>query len=90
MCDHAQGPGLVRRWSGAAATTVTGTSGSAHSSTAFAKQSSEEGHVGGVLPTCSSADRRVVVEWGPNEKSQLYVTHVPVVQRMGVVADADG
>jgi hypothetical protein len=83
VCDHARGPGLARRWTGAAATTVTGTSGSAHSSTAFAKQSSEEDHVGGVLPTSSSADRRVVVEWGPNEKSQLYVTHIPVVHVWG-------
>lgn len=43
---------------------------SVHSSTASVKRSDEESHTENV-PTSSTADRRVVVGWGPNEKSQL-------------------
>ena len=53
--------------------TGTVASRSAYSSAAFVKQSNEEDRTEGV-PTSSIADRRVVVGWGPNEKSQLYVT----------------
>lgn len=47
---------------------------SAYSSAAFVKESKQEDHAEDV-PTSSIADMRVVVEWGPSEKSQLYVTH---------------
>ena len=50
---------------------------STHSSATFAKQSNEEDRTEG-LPNSSIADRRVVVGWGPNEKSQLYVVHALV------------
>lgn len=75
MCERVLGgPGLgykLRRWTGVPA--GAGTPRSIHSSAVFAKQSSEEVRVEGVPKTSSTADRRVVVEWGPNEKSQLCV-----------------
>jgi hypothetical protein len=43
---------------------------SVHSAAAFVKRLDEEGHTGDV-PASSTTDRRVVVGWGPNEKSQL-------------------
>jgi len=61
----------VRRWTGVETGAVI--SRSTHSSAAFVKQSNEEDHAEG-LPTSSIADRRVVIGWGPSEKSQLYVT----------------
>jgi len=73
----------VRGWTGTE--TVTRTSRSTYSSAAFVKRSSEEDHTEGV-PTSSTTDRGVVVGWGPNEKSQLYV-RMPQL-RMG--ADTDG
>lgn len=62
----------MRKWTGVA--TVAVASGSTHSSAAFAKRSSGEGNVEGV-PTSSTADRGIIVGWGPNEKSRLYVLH---------------
>jgi len=53
--------------------TVAVASRSAYSSATFA-QSNEKDPAKGV-PTSSIVDRRVIVGWGPNEKSQLYVTH---------------
>jgi len=47
-----------------------------HSSAVFANQPSEGGRLKGVPATSLTADRRVVVEWRPNEKSRLYVGHV--------------
>ena len=74
----------MRRWTGTP--TVTFASRSAHSSAAFAKQSSDEDHVEGV-PTSSTMDRRVVVEWGQNEKSRLCVGFS---LSRGCGADVDG
>lgn len=48
---------------------VTVASRSAHSSAAFSKRPSEG------VPVSSVTDRRIVVAWGSNEKSQLYVAH---------------
>lgn len=53
-----------------AASAVGVVSRSAHSSTVFGKRSGKEGDAEGV-PASSIADRRAVVEWGPNEKSRL-------------------
>lgn len=62
----------MRIWTGVEIGTIA--SRSVYSSAAFVKQSNEEDHTDGV-PSGSIADRRIVVEWGPNEKSRLYVTH---------------
>ena len=77
-CDRqVPGRGLgVERWKGVR--TIAVTSRSPYSSAASVKQSNEEDHTEGV-PTSSIGDRRVVVGWGPNEKSQLYVASASLV-----------
>jgi len=62
-----RGPVGLRGWTGVA--TVAVAPRFAHSSAASAKESGQEGHAGGV-PSSSTMDRRVVVEWG-SEKSRL-------------------
>ena len=61
------------------------TSRLAHSSAEFSKGLSEA-HVEGA-PTSSATDRRVVVEWRPNERSRLYVPYP--LPAHGVLMSAD-
>jgi hypothetical protein len=53
-----------------------------YSSHPFSKQSDGGNHMKGHLPTCRTLDRKVVVEWKPDEKSMLYVSGSIVVARM--------
>ena len=62
------------------APTVAVASRFAHSSAAFAKQPHEEDHTES-LPTSSVMGRRVVVQWGPNEESRLYVCQTIIRNR---------
>jgi hypothetical protein len=75
----------VRRWTGVA--TVAVTFRSAHSSAVFAKQSGEEDRAESV-PTSSTTDGRVIVGWGLNEKSWLYVVCPLLANKVLILADS--
>ena len=62
------------------APTVAVASRFAHSSAAFAKQPDEENHTGS-LPMSSVMDMRIVVQWGLNEESRLYVRQTIIRNR---------
>ena len=73
-CDRTRGRELgVRGWRGATIV-IPFASRSTHSSATFAKRLDEGDRTEGV-PTSSTIDRRIVVGWGSNEKSQLYAVH---------------
>ena len=72
MWERTRGRGpAARRWTGEGSVTIAARL--AHSSVAFAKRLSGGDHAEEGVPTSSVADRGIVVGWGPNEKSQLYV-----------------